>query len=329
MRKKILTGVGATLLAAAIAYFGLSAVIYHQLASVQPNCEAHPDEAAFTPQSFERVVGGEVTDFDTTPYLMSPFEEVSFSSRDADITISAWYIEARGVDDPSNAPAVIVVHGRNDCKQRTITLTAGGMLNKHGFNVLLIDLQEHGASTIEDGRMSGGSREYRDILGAWDWLVEQEDIPKERIGVVGFSLGASSSMIAMAEEPQVAAVWEDSGFGALDKILQSELNRVGLPGFFASGGVLMGRVISGDNLMEFEPLEAVAELDGRPLYIVHGTADQRVAVENASDLAAVVNATGGDVTPWITVGSAHIESVFDYPDEYEERLVEFFSQSLR
>jgi dipeptidyl aminopeptidase/acylaminoacyl peptidase len=329
MRKKILIGSGVGFLIALVVYSGLSTVIYLQLATVEAECAAHPEEAAFTPGAFTRIVDGEVTEFDTTPYLMSSFEQVSFPSRDPDIMISAWYVEAQGVDDPSDEPAVIVVHGFNDCRQRTLPLTAGGMLNKHGFNVLIIDLQEHGASTIDDRRMTAGSREYLDILGAWDWLVEEKEMPEEKIGVVGFSLGAASSMIAMAEEPRIAAVWEDSGFGALDKILQSELDRIGLPRFFASGALTMGRVISGDNLMEFEPLEEVTELDGRPIFIVHGTADERVALETAIDLADVVNANGGDVTPWITDGSAHIESAFDYPDEYEEKLVDFFNRSLR
>ena len=44
------------------------------------------------------------------------------------------------------------------------------MLHRAGFGVLLIDLRNHGASDIDNGRWAGGSKEFLDALGAWDWL---------------------------------------------------------------------------------------------------------------------------------------------------------------
>jgi dipeptidyl aminopeptidase/acylaminoacyl peptidase len=309
------------------AYVGLSVVVYNQLSIVQAKCGDHLSEANFTPAAFMQVASDEYKPLDTTPYLMPDYTQVSFPSRDKQITVSGFYVKARGVD-PATAPAVIIVHGVNDCKRRAVILTAGGMLSKHGFNVLLIDLRNHGDSTVNSGRMAGGSTEFHDVLGAWDWLVTDKKIPPQKVGLMGFSLGAAISMIAAGEEPRVAAVWEDSGFGSLDKILRSELGRIGMPEMVAPGAVLAGRAISGDNLLAYEPLQEVKKLGGRPIFIVHGDADKRVAVSTAAELAAAINATGGHVTPWITHGTQHIQSIFDYPDTYEEKLAAFFTASL-
>ena len=49
------------------------------------------------------------------------------------------------------------------------------------------------------------------MLGAWDWLAAQ-GVPKDRIGILGMSFGAATTVIAGGEEPGVRAVWEDSSF---------------------------------------------------------------------------------------------------------------------
>jgi dipeptidyl aminopeptidase/acylaminoacyl peptidase len=46
-----------------------------------------------------------------------------------------------------------------------------------------------------------------DVLGAWDWLVNDKHISPQKIDLFGTSLGAATVMIAMGEEPRAAAVW--------------------------------------------------------------------------------------------------------------------------
>lgn len=314
------------LIVLAVAYLGPSAFIYHQVSAVYPKCQKRGIEATFTPDNFQPSPHP-LPKFNTAPYLMPVYETVSFPSRDAGITLSAFYMPAQGVADPATAPAVIIVHGLNDCKQRTFILTAAGMLNKHGFNVLALDLRDHGDSTIEDGRQSAGGREQRDVLGGFDWLMNSRQIPPQHIGLMGFSLGAAAALIAAGQEPRIAAVWEDSGYSNLRRVIRVELARNHIPALFMAGAVFMGRVLTGDNLLAYSPIDGVARLNGRPLYIVHGTGDRRIDVVNAAELAAAANAQGGNVIPWIT-DSDHVESIFYYPDEYERRLVAFFSQSL-
>jgi dipeptidyl aminopeptidase/acylaminoacyl peptidase len=300
-----------------VGYSVAGAVIYNTLSDVSRMCAAR--ESSNTPSAFT------VEDIDTTTLAMENYEDVSFPSRDPNITISAWYVPA---EDEANAPAVILVHGLRGCKYGAEVLLPAGMLHRAGFNVLLMDMRDHGDSTIEDRRYAGGTEEYRDVLGAWDWLMAEKGIPAERIGLFGVSLGAATVMIATGEEPRVAAVWEDSGFADINVAIVAELSRNGYPTFLASSASLMSQVISGDNITAFSPLNAMAKLNGRPIYITHGDADTRLSVQYASDLAEAVRTAGGQVEPWIIAGSGHVQGMFNETEEYERRLSAFFSEAL-
>ena len=96
----------------------------------------------------------------------------------------------------------------------------------------------------------------------------------------------------------------------------------------AFGGVLAARLISGDDLTSYSPLDAVGMLDGRPLFITHGTADSRLSVDYGHRLEAAVRADGGSVESWFVEGAEHVESMLIDTEEYERRLVGFFDRSL-
>lgn len=296
-------------------YGAAGAVIYNTLSDVSETCDGRLN--GNTPNAFG------AGDIDTQPYWMEGYEAVTFPSRDANITISGWYVPA-----DADAPAVILVHGLRSCKRNPEVLLPAGMLHSAGFNVLLMDLRDHGDSTIEDRRYAGGTEEYRDVLGAWDWLIAEKGIPAERIGLFGASLGAATVMIATGEEPRVAAVWEDSGFADINVAITAELARNGYPTFLASSAMLMSQLIAGDNITAYSPLNAVSKLNGRPLFITHGDADTRLSVQYAYDLAETVRATGGEVEPWIVAGSGHVQAMFDHSEDYEERLIAFFQEHL-
>ena len=262
---------------------------------------------------------------DTTPYLMPDYETVTFPSRDPAITISAWYVPVAGA---APGPAVVLVHGHDSCKREDAMLLAAGMLHKHGIAVLLIDMRNHGDSTVPNGRFAGGTNEYRDALAGYDWLVNTHGYAPNRVGLLGMSLGAATVLIATGEEPKVAAVWSDSSYADIDVAIAGELERNDRPTWLRYGGYLMARIRSGDDLTSLSPLGAMAKLDGRPIFIVHGTADTRVKPEWAGELAAAVRANGGTVEPWMVEGSEHTQSVLDQPAEYERRLAAFFEAAL-
>ncbi len=304
-----------------VGYVGASVYVYNQLSRTVAGC-GNADDRENTPASFT------IDNVDTAPYLMAGYSDVEFVSRGDGIQLAGWFVPAPNGTE-NTAPTVILVHGLTSCKGSHEVLLPAGMLHRAGYNTMLIDLRDHGQSQVEDGRFAAGSEEWRDALGAWDYLVNEGGIAPERIGLFGASLGAATVMIATGEEVRVAAVWEDSGFSSIQAAVDAELSRSGFPTFLSSSGLLAGRFIAGDDITAFSPLAAMAKLDGRPIFITHGTADARLSVDYASDLADAVQADGGTPQVWIIEGATHVQAMFIETEEYERRLVEFFDAALQ
>jgi dipeptidyl aminopeptidase/acylaminoacyl peptidase len=188
----------------------------------------------------------------------------------------------------------------------------------------VIDLRDHGDSSDEDLRYAGGTEEYRDVLGAWDWLQSAQSIPAERIGLLGISLGAATALIASGEEPRVAATWADSSYADIGVAIRAELARNGYPEFLEIGGVAMARLLSGDDLRSRSPLVAVGRMTGRNLYITHGTDDGRLSVDYAHTLIDAAETAGVNVTSWIVPATGHTQAMWLQPEEYALRLADFF-----
>ncbi len=326
-RNRILAGVLVViLLLLGAGYVAGGVVVYNQISVVQSECKHYKTTEWLqnTPKAF--VATGE-SDADLKPYRMSAYQDVSFPSREDQVMISGWYVPAQGVDEAS-APSVILIHGLNDCKRTPFILMPAGMLNKAGFNVLMIDLRNHGDSQVIDGHYAGGVVEYRDVLGGWDWLVNTKKFAPQKIGLFGMSLGAATALIAMGEEPKIAAVWEDSSYADINVAISGELTRNNFPTMLEGAGIFMGKLISNRDLTAKSPLAAMAKLNNRPVFITHGTADTRLSVQYAYDLAAAAKASGETIEPWIVEGSEHVRAMFNHTAEYEQKLVAFFKASL-
>lgn len=301
----------------AAGYLALCAWLYDRVTQVPP--DSPMSRSLDTPIVFS------AGDVDTAPYAMPRFEEVRFPDRTGVVGIAGWWIP---VERDPEAPAVIVVHGYTACRRDGWVLLAAGMLHRHGFATLAIDLRNHGDSGRTGGRHTGGIRESADVLGAWDWLVAERGLAPERIGLFGISLGAASVVIAAGDEPKVAAVWSDSGYGDIDDATRAELRRNYLPPILLPGGLLAGRLLDGPGLRAKSPLQAMTQLAGRPVFVTHGTADQRLDVRYLDQLVEAGQAAGADVESWIVPGSGHASAIVDQPVEYERRLVDFFSRTI-
>jgi dipeptidyl aminopeptidase/acylaminoacyl peptidase len=299
-----------------LAYVGASFYVYNQLSEAKAKCAGATDLGE--PDSFQ------LATVDTTPYLMPEFEDVRFPSHDSPgITIAAFWIPSAVRAD---APAVIVSHGHNGCRRNPPNLLIAGMLHRAGFAVLMIDLRDHGDSTIEDGRFAGGTDEQLDVRGGIDWLIAR-DAPPETIGIIGFSLGAATAITAFGEDDRLAALWEDSGFADVREAIRDELRRNNYPTILEAGGILIGQ-LNGDDFTAYSPLDEVGKAHGRPVFITHGEADTRLGVKFAYELAEKIRATGGTVEPWILPGVGHTKALTVYPGTYDAKVTAFFRESL-
>jgi dipeptidyl aminopeptidase/acylaminoacyl peptidase len=306
-----------------IAYLGASFVLYRQLTTVLPHCNgkfAENTPAAFSGAPFN-------ADLDTTPYLMPNYQSLEIPSREAGIMLSAWYIPAAN----ASAPAVLVTHGLGvgtaDCKHNPRALLAAGMLHAANYNVLMIDVRQHGDSTITTGRWAANTREYLDTLGAWDWLVNTQGFAPARVGLFGYSGGTGATLIAMGEEPRAAAAWLDSPYYDLSVSVTDRLQSEGYPTWLAPGGYLIARLY-GDDLFAKSPVEAVTKLNMRPVFVVHSADDPTLPSRYGQALVDAIRATGDPAELWILPGTQHVGEMFDFPAEYAQKLTAFFGANL-
>jgi uncharacterized protein len=329
-RRRVLSLLAFVLLVVLLAYGGLSWKLFDAISHVDAHCGFDPAGAprftGYSPASFgsSGLSPQLAAKVDLGSYEMADFQEVSLDSRDG-LRLAAWWIPAATAD----APVVVMAHGAGSCRRDPVMLLPAGMLHRSGFAVLMVDLRNQGDSTITDGRFAGGTREYLDVLGAWDW-VRARGIPAARIGLFGESNGASTVVIAAGAEPGVAATWEDSGYADTWAAIREEVQRRGFPEQLTVGARWWG-LLYGIDLDQHRPIDAIASIDNRPLMIVQGTADQRVDPINATEFSAALDQVRGHPNPaslWLVPGALHVQSAWLDPAEYERRLALFFGSAL-
>ena len=258
-----------------------------------------------------------------------PYEEVAFSPRGdewADIVLRGWIIEHEGQSGPWEGLTVLLVHGLNSNRTGDGALDLTGRLFDLGFSVLLFDLRGHGES--DGDQLAAGYFEKQDVLGAFDFLV-QRGVPPGRVGVLGWSMGGATALLAVAEEPAIRAVVADSAFADAQDMIAQETARstvfpewavpVFIPGMKAMSGVLYGIDVGA-----VAPEKAVAALD-YPILLIHGGADSRIPVEQSRRIHAAAPA-GSEL--WLVPGAEHADAFLDAPDEYVERVDAYLRNRL-
>jgi dipeptidyl aminopeptidase/acylaminoacyl peptidase len=317
-RKTFIGILAGLLVLAAVVYLAFGVVFYLRLADVKGSCGPHivnrPDRIAFDDNW---------PPIDLSRYAMPRYETIRFPSRQPGINIAGWWVQG----DPG-APAVILVHGLGGCKNAIDVLVPAGMLWRNSFSVLLIDLRNIGDSDFVDGRSAAGNTEYQDVLGAWDWLVTSQRYSPHRIGIFGESLGGATALFAFVSEPRAAALFLESTYADLQQVIAEDLKSQGFPAFLASSAILMGKVIGRQDLLARDPIHAIRQAGSRPIYIVHSREDARVPIDQAQQLVAAARTAGDNVTAWFADHGKHVQTPAVYPEEFEQRLVGFFRQSL-
>lgn len=143
-----------------------------------------------------------------------PAEEVAFPSQDG-VLLRGWFLLRAG-DPDTPAPVVVLVHGWPWNRlgnragtalwpDRTVRLIEPARaLHAAGLHVLMFDLRNHGLSDAAPP-VTFGVHEARDLLGALRMLRARLDVDSERIGVLGYSMGANATMYALPDAQPVRA----------------------------------------------------------------------------------------------------------------------------
>lgn len=243
------------------------------------------------------------------------YSEVSFPAIEDNLTIRGWFVPAQ------SEKAILVLHGKG--ANRAGWVEPGANLAKNGYNVLLIDLRGHGTS--DGSNFSFGQYEQRDVVGAVNYLKERGFRP-ERIGVLSYSMGASTGLLAMARTPDIKAQVADSAYADLNRELQYALPATsGIPDFFLPGMLVMASLRHNIDVNAVRPEEAIKKLNGRHVLLIHGDQDALVPVESIYRLK---QAAGDAAETWVVPGAIHVGAYNLQSVEFMRRVQAFFQKEL-
>jgi fermentation-respiration switch protein FrsA (DUF1100 family) len=253
-------------------------------------------------------------------WLGLPWEDVTFPSRGDAISLSGWYLPA-AADDRCIILIQGTEHHRNSQEIRALRL--GGDLVDRGFSVFLFDFRARGKSG--GNRSSEGDREQWDVFGAIDYVTDR-GIPMERIGLLGFSLGAGVALLVAAQEPRIPAVVSDSGF--LDYMMDLQNLHIGpfhLPYWFNIFVAFAGRVFFQADFNNVRPAQVVKQID-QPILFIHGEDDPVISVNETKELHSISDNPQDRI--WIVPGAEHVNIYRKMPEEYVERVLRFFKRHI-
>lgn len=318
-RKKVTYALFAVTTVLLTSYLGIGYFIYLQLAK---GSMGDGEQTGNTPANFE-IKWDKYEGYNVTPYLSPDYENVTIPGGDEGIELSAWWIQ--GIEDK---PTIIMCHGIHSSKAADTLLLVAGMLNNNGYNVVMFDYRDHGHSTQEDGMISLGVREHRDIIAVMEWINETKSTPYSQIGLYGMSMGGGYVANAFMADERFPAVIMESPYAELNMIIEEELERNGFPTWLSKGAVFMAELMTGDDLLSMPPLEAVSAANGRPMFVIHGTGDERVGVHHSQMMIERAEKEGVNMTSWIIPDLEHVEAPLSHSDEYESKIIEFYEEAL-
>lgn len=252
----------------------------------------------------------------TDPWQVSD-DIVAWSTRTADgLTLRGWYCPT-----PRHRRLIVLVHGMGGSRDEMARL--GRDLHGHGYDVLLFDLRGHGSS--DRSRLFMGGRERADLRAVVAWATRQ-GYSSDRVGWLGYSMGASTLLMEAAQNRNIRVAVLDSPFGNLPELLRSQLARHShLPACFNPGILLAARLAYGVRTDDLIPIRSALRWGDRPMLLIHGEADSIVPVVQARQIARVV---GPSCKAMTLPGVEHVGAYSRYPVGYIAAVDRFFDRNL-
>lgn len=235
------------------------------------------------------------------------------------LKLQAQYIK----NEADSGKTVILVHGFRN------TGSDMGKLAKfyydQGFHILLPDARGHGDS--EGDYIGYGWHDRLDIV---DWTKLMIDkYGSENILLHGNSMGAATVLMTSGEKlpNEVKGIIADSGYSSVKGELAHQLKYIyKLPSFpLLDVTSVITKVRAGYTFEEASAIDQVKK-NTRPLFIIHGDADDLVPTEMAHE---IYEAAGGYKELWIVPDAGHTKAFDNVTKAFEQRVQDFINKALK
>jgi len=200
--------------------------------------------------------------------------------------LAGWWLPAT----PGRG-TVVVTHGWG--ANRELMLPLATPLQAAGWNVLLVDMRNHGDSDADS--FSSMPRFAEDTEAALDWLHARPGMAPQPVALLGHSVGAAAVLLAASRRQDIAAVVSLSAFAHPDGMMRRWLAEKGLP-FFPVGWYVMRYVerVIGHRFDDIAPVNTLPKVHC-PVLLVHGRDDTVIPPRDAERLYASRGATPAEL----------------------------------
>lgn len=250
------------------------------------------------------------------------YRAITFPSAVDHLLLSGWLIPAA---IPSKT-LVIEAHGyRENRSSNAPSLPVADALHKAGDAVLMFDFRAEGKS--QGDVVSVGLYEQRDLRGA---VAYAQKLGYSHIGVIGYSMGASTALEVASSDPVIGAVVADSPFSNLYKYLQLHMSEwTHLPNWPFTPEILWElKAFNNLNARLVDPEKMMARLGQRPIMLIAGTADKTIPMRNSESLYKALE-RDKMASLWEVKGAKHVGAYIVHPKQYLLRVTHFFSIYLQ
>lgn len=214
---------------------------------------------------------------------------------------------------------VVLLHGLHS--DRRSMLGRAEFLRARGYYVLLFDFQAHGES--RGRQITFGDLESRDVTAAIQYL--HHELPNEKIGVIGASLGAAAFVLA-DERPPIAAVVLEQMYPTIQQAVAGRARQYLGPLGPVIAPLLLAQVQARLEIppSRLRPIDRLARI-GAPVLIVGGTQD---SYTSSDDARAMLAAAAEPKDLWAVEGAGHVDLHAFAKAQYERRVGDFLARYL-
>ncbi len=219
------------------------------------------------------------------------YEEAAFPSADG-LTLRGWFIPAQS----AHAPAIVYAHGAGRDLRSGLSIVPA--LHRAGYHALLFSYRDCGHSDRHGRGLTYGHGESEDVDSAVRFLLQVKGV--REIGVIGYSVGATSALWSATRNPQIGAIV------AVAPFKPAEIWAANRPALLPRSALAwMQRVVEwrkGISLEAIDLTRLIPRIAPRPILLIHGSHDERIPLSQVQELFA---AAGKPKALWVIQGETH------------------------